>query len=77
MRTGIVGLFFCALNQMLQTVNKIGRIPEPSFGPEFNVNDRNSWGQRPCLNIMYDCLYALSYYPCAMGYAMQPAGMPF
>ena len=69
--------FCCAVNQMLQTVKRYGRLQEPNFGPVFNVNIRNGHSQRSFCSNAYDCFYALLCMPCANGYAMQAAGMPF
>eukprot|EP01031_Cornospumella_fuschlensis_P036052 gene36052-43722_t len=66
----------CVINQELQTVNSFGRVPVQNAGPEHLINERKGYGSHTCCEICYAGWYSLLCSPCAMGLAMESAGMP-
>eukprot|EP01040_Poterioochromonas_malhamensis_P006978 gene6978-7528_t len=73
------GLFLpcCTANQLLQTTKHYGKTNLPEVGPTFNVNPRLGIQQRSFENLFYDVCYSCFCRPCAVGYSLQAAGMPF
>lgn len=65
----------CVANQTLQTVARFNRLR--NVGPEFNINERMPIEKREKSGLCYDCIYVWMCLPCAVGYTVEPLGVPF